>query len=101
MLLVLGLPFTFLEIAGVILWIVTGKWQLFALWAVLIVPVGFLLSRMYLRHVSFICPRCHKVMDPRLKVALFANHTPHTRKLTCTCCGHKGFCVETYRTEEK
>ena len=97
----LGLPFTFLEIAGVILWIVTGKWQLFALWAVLIVPVGFLLSRMYFRHVSYICPQCHKVFNPGLKEAFFADHTPHTRKLTCTCCGHKGFCVETYRTEEK
>ena len=101
MLLVLGLPFTFLEIAGVILWIVTGKWQLFALWAALIVPVGFLLSRMYFRHVSYICPQCHKVFNPGLKEAFFADHTPHTRKLTCTCCGHKGFCVETYRTEEK
>ena len=96
-----GLPITLLQIAGVILWIVTGKWQLFALWAALVIPAGILLSRMYFGSVAFICPACHETFRPALKEAFFANHTPYTRKLTCTCCGHKGFCVETCRTEEK
>ena len=30
-----------------------------------------------------------------------ANHTPATRKLTCTKCGHKGFCVEIWGGDEK
>ena len=96
LLLLAGLPFSLLQLAGIILWIVKGNWWLFALWAVLVIPAGILLSRMYFGSVSYICPSCHATFRPELKEAFFANHTPYTRKLTCTCCGHKGFCVETW-----
>ena len=36
-----------------------------------------------------------------LKEAFWANHTPTARKLTCTACGHKGFCVEAWGGEEE
>lgn len=36
-----------------------------------------------------------------VKEAIFARHTPTLRNLTCTCCGYKGLCVETYGEEEK
>lgn len=101
MLLLRGLPISLLQIAGVILWIATGNWQLFALWAVLVIPAGILLSRMYFTSVAFICPACHETFQPELREAFFANHTPYTRKLTCTCCGHKGFCVETWGGDHK
>ncbi len=100
MLLILGLPISFLQIAGVILWIATGQWWLIALWAALGVPMGILLSCMYFRGVAYICPQCHETFQPGLREAIFADHTLHTRKLTCTCCGHKGFCVETCKKEE-
>ena len=101
MLLVLGLPISLLQIAGIILWIVTGNWWLFAVWAALVVPAGILLSRMYFGSVAFICPACHETFRPELKEAFFANHTPYTRRLTCTCCGHRGFCVETWGGDNK
>lgn len=101
MLLALGLPISLLQIAGIILWIATGQWWLFALWAVLVIPAGILLSRMYFGNVAYICPDCHETFRPELKEAFFANHTPYTRKLTCTCCGHKGFCVETWGGDHK
>jgi len=41
------------------------------------------------------------VFKPALKEALWANHTPTTRKLTCTRCGHKGFCVEIWGGDGK
>ena len=46
--------------------------------------------------VKYICPECHEVFKPTLKEAFWANHTPTARKLTCTACGHKGFCVEVW-----
>ena len=96
MMLLAGLPASLLQIAGIILWIAAGRWWLFALWAVLAIPTGVVLSRMYFRNVAYICPGCHGVFRPRLKEAFFANHTLRTRKLTCTGCGHNGFCVETW-----
>ena len=56
---------------------------------------------LYFAKVSYLCPECHEVFRPSFKSAFFAAHTPTTRKLTCTCCGHTGFCVEVYREESK
>lgn len=100
MLLILGLPISFLQISGIILWVATGAWWLIALWAALGVPLGILLSCMYFRSVAYICPQCHETFQPNIREAIFANHTLFTRKLTCICCGHKGFCVETCKKEE-
>ena len=96
-----GIPMTLLQWGAVILWIGTGIWQLFLLYVLLIIPFGIWVSRYYFRRVSYICPQCHEVFRPGLKDAFWARHTPNTRKLTCTCCGHHGFCVEIYRSEER
>ena len=90
-----GLPMSLLEVTGIVLWIVTGIWWPFAVYLLLAVPFGIWVSRYYFRRVAYLCPQCHTVFRPALKEAFFARHTPSARKLTCTCCGHHGFCVET------
>ena len=95
-----GVPFGILQWTSVILWIVTGTWWLFALWALVFIPFAIWMSNFYLKRVAYICPECHEIFKPNIKEAFFANHTPTLRKLTCTCCGHKGFCIETYGKEE-
>ena len=97
--LVTGLPITVFQWTSIILWITKGLWWLFALWAVIAVPWGILISRYYFRNISYLCPQCHTVFRPTFKEAFFARHTPATRKLTCTSCGHHGFCVEMAREE--
>jgi DNA-directed RNA polymerase subunit RPC12/RpoP len=71
------------------------------LWAALAIPFAIIMSRYYYKHVAYICPECHRVFRPTFKEMFFAAHTPKTRKLTCTACGHKGFCVETWWEEAK
>ena len=90
-----GLPMSLLEVTGVVLWIVTGVWWPCAVYLLLSVPFGILISRYYFRRVAYLCPQCHTVFRPVLKEAFFARHTPSARKLTCGCCGYHGFCVET------
>ena len=90
-----GLPMSLLEVTGIVLWIVTGVWWPFAVYLLLAVPFGVLISRYYFRRVAYLCPQCHEVFRPALKEAFFARHTPSARRLTCTCCGYHGFCVET------
>ena len=68
----------------------------FVIWVLVAVPWGILISRYYFGHVKYICPECHEIFKPTLKEAFWANHTPTARKLTCTACGHKGFCVEVW-----
>ena len=99
-LLYMALPVTMLELAGIIVWIVTGNWHLFVLYVVVAVIWAVPFSRYYFNHVSYICPQCHTVFRPSFKEAVFANHTLTARKLTCPECGHHGFCVETAVTEE-
>ena len=96
-LLIWGVPLNLLQAAGILLWILKGNWVLFAVWLAVVVPAGILLTRYYFRNVAYICPECHSVFVPSLRDAFFARHTPSTRKLTCTSCGHHGFCVETFR----
>lgn len=90
-----GIPMSLLEVTGIVLWIVTGVWWPFAVYLLLAMPFGILISRYYFRRVAYLCPQCHTVFHPVLKEAFFARHTPSARKLTCTCCGYHGFCVET------
>ena len=94
-LLLTGIPMSLLEVTGIVLWIAMGIWWPCVLYLLLSVPYGIWGSRYYFRRVAYICPQCHAVFRPRFKEAFFARHTPSARKLTCTCCGYHGFCVET------
>lgn len=85
-----------LETGMLFLWIFQGIWWPFAAGIPFLFGFAVWFSMYYLRQIAYICPQCHCVFKPTFKEAFWANHTPNTRKLTCTCCGHKGFCVETY-----
>ena len=100
-LLLSGLPFSVLQITSIILWIATGIWWPFAVYVAVIIPYAIWVSNYYFRRVAYVCPECHEIFVPKVWQAFWANHTPTTRKLTCTKCGYKGFCVETYKQEEK
>jgi DNA-binding transcriptional MerR regulator len=101
LLLVTGLPLSILQWVGIIVWIATGNWWLMPVWIVLSVLYGIWMGHFYFNRVEYICPQCHEVFRPKLREAFWANHTPTLRKLNCTCCGYYGFCVETYRKEDK
>lgn len=94
--LAVGIPINIIEVVSIVLWIVKGIWWPFVLWLVLDIILGVWVSRYYYRRVAYICPQCHTVFKPVFKEMFWARHTPNTRKLTCTDCGHHGFCVETY-----
>lgn len=96
-----GIPVSLFEAGAIVFWIITGIWWPFVIYLLAGVLYGVLISRYYFRSVSYICPQCHQVFKPAFKEALWARHTPNTRKLTCTHCGHHGFCVETYGPEKK
>lgn len=99
-LLVAGIPIGIVQWTSIILWIVTGIWWPFALFVLIVIPCVYWLSSYYFKRVAYICPQCHEIFKPGVKEAFFAKHTPTLRKLTCTCCGHRGFCVETYGKDE-
>ena len=96
-----GIPVTALQWFAIILWITKGVWWPFIVWVLVAAVWGTLVSRYYFRHVKYICPECHEVFRPTMKEAFWANHTPTARKLTCTACGHRGFCVEIWGGDEK
>ena len=100
-LLISGIPIGILQWGSIIYGIATGIWWPVVVYLIAVVPYGFWISSYYFKRVAYICPECHTVFEPKLKEAFWANHTPTLRKLTCTCCGHKGFCIETYKKEEK
>ncbi len=96
-----GIPVSALQWFSIIFWILKGIWWPFVLWLLVAIPWGILIIRYYFGHVKYICPECHEAFKPTLKEAFWAKHTPKARNLTCTACGHRGFCVEIWRGDEK
>lgn len=80
--------------------IITGNWWMFGIALLLLIILGACLMKYYYQNVAYICPECHEVFRPKQKEVFLASHTPTTRKLICTCCNHKGFCVEIYHPME-
>ena len=95
--LAVGLSLEVMEVVTITLGIVKGVWLPFGIGALISVIASVGLVWYNYRSIAYICPECHVVFRPTVKEVLFANHTAKTRKLTCTSCGHKGFCVETYQ----
>ena len=89
-----GVLMDLLQIAGLILWIVKGIWQPFVVCFAVTVVIGILLTRYYYRNTEYLCTACGTRFRPKVKEFLFSKHTPKTRKLTCSHCGTKDFCVE-------
>lgn len=96
-----ALPMGIMQWTCIIFWIVKGVWWPFVLCLLIAVVWGSIMIIHYFRNVQYICPECHQTFRPSVKELILARHTPTTRKLTCTKCGHKGFCVEIWGGEEK
>lgn len=101
MMLLTGIPLELAEWGAIALWVMKGDWLPFAVVMLLIVAYCVWVPRYYFKRVAYICPQCHEIFKPSLKEAFFARHTPTLRRVTCSCCGYKGFCVETYGKETK
>lgn len=93
-LLTVGIIMDIIEVATVALWIAQGIWWPFVLGMCIVIPMGIMVSLYYMKRTAYICPKCHKVFQTSKREVFFAAHTPRTRKLRCTCCGYKGYCVE-------
>ena len=95
-----GIPVTALQWTSIILWITNGLWWLFAIWALIAIPWGIVISVHYFRHTAYVCPQCHEIFQPSFKQSFWAYHTPKMRRLTCPKCGRRGLCVEVYYEKE-
>ena len=92
----IGIVMDVIEIAAAVYWWQTGIWWPFALGMGIVVILGVWITLLYFRNIAYICPQCHEVFKPAFKNIFCVHHTPRTRKLICTKCGYKGYCVEVY-----
>lgn len=93
--LVHGIICDVIEIGTIVWWVVRGDWVPFAIGMCFVVLLVVLSVRLYYRDTAYVCPHCHAVFKPGMGEFFWSRHTPKTRKLTCTTCGHKDWCVET------
>ena len=85
-----------IEYGTLILAIFTGIWWAFAAGMAIVAVFSVYLSSYYFKNTAYICPECNKVFKPKFKEMFWASHTYKTRKLTCSECGKKSFCLETH-----
>ena len=97
----IGIPLEIIETATFVYALMTGIWWPYLLGLGLVIAGSIWLVAYYYKNVDYICPKCHTVFHPGFREMFWARHTPNTRRLTCTGCGHKGFCVEVYRNQEE
>ena len=88
-----------IETGSLLYWIFTGNWIPYVACLPLVFALAVGISWLYFKKLSYLCPECHEVFRPTFMSAFFAAHTATTRKLTCTCCGRTGYCIEVYREE--
>ncbi len=93
--LTIGIIMDIMQMIALFYWIFKGIWLPFVILMPIVMLMGWLMVRFYYKHTAYICPECGTTFKPAKKEFFFAKHTPKTRKLTCTNCGHNGFCVET------
>ena len=91
-----GVVMDAIQIGTIALWIVRGIWLPFAIGMPFVILFGVLLTRMYYKNTVYICAECNATFRPTLRKFIFSAHTPKTRKLSCTKCGHTGYCVESF-----
>lgn len=101
LMLAVGIIMDILIVGGILLWVLSGIWLAFAIGFPIAIALGVWVSVYYCNHSAYICPECHTVFKPRFGQMFFARHTLSTRRLTCTSCGYRGFCIETYAESEK
>lgn len=99
-LIAVGIAMDIIQIATAVLWWKTGIWWPFALGMAVVIALGLWVTRFYFGRVSYICPNCHGVFQPKFRYAFTLYHTPKTRRLPCPHCGRKGYCVEVARQPE-
>ncbi len=92
--LAVGLVMDAIQIGTVVLWIVRGIWQPFAVGMLFVILLGLWMTGMYYRNTTYICAECNAKFKPALGKFVFSGHTPKARKLKCAKCGHAGYCVE-------
>lgn len=94
MMLTIGILIDIVELGVIAWWITTGDWRPFAVAMPLLMVVTIQLVRSYRKRTAYVCPHCREVFVPEGKEWFFANHTPTSRKVTCTACGANDWCAE-------
>ncbi len=83
-----------LEVTAIVIWAVSGLWWVFAVTIPIVIVLTILLINIYYKNARYICPECQSKFKPKFSEFLFANHTLKMRKLTCTKCRQKNWCIE-------
>ena len=90
-----GIPMDIVELVTLCIGIFKGIWWPFIIGIAVALIGAAVIIRMYYREINYICPECNTVFKPGFREFFFAGHTAKTRKLTCTACHRKTWCIET------
>ena len=94
---IIEIPLLTAEIVTIVIGILRFIWiPFFAVLAVNFICSLFMVNYWY-KQIEYICPECHTRFQPEKMEAVFGNHTPKMRKLTCPNCKRKIWSLEVYR----
>ena len=97
--LIVGIPVEITGIVTFVIGILQGIWIPFFVTTAVYTICAVFLANYWYKRIEYICPECHTRFQPRKMEAVFGNHTPKMRKLTCPSCRRKIWSLEVYRKE--
>ena len=77
------------------MWIARGSWIPFAIYTPIHLLLCMLLVRFLHKNTKYVCPACNRVFRPPFN-KFWRTSGNKTRHLTCTECGHAGYCIEVH-----
>ena len=90
-----------IQYTGLVASIVTKEKEPFLSVTPVTIVYALVLTYYYKNNVSYLCPNCQNVFNPKTLDFIKAQHTPKTRKLTCPDCHETHFCIEVPKNEEQ
>ena len=91
----IGVPFQLMFNGSIVLWIMKGLWIPFVVITPIYALVCVLIVKALHQKTRYICPECNATFHPLLRNTMRTSGWK-VRWLTCTECGHEGYCVEVY-----
>jgi len=80
---------------AIALWRINGMWIPLAIVFPISLVLGVLIAKHFYKDTAFICAKCNAIFKPPFKKVMLTSGTIKARWLTCTKCGHAGYCAET------
>ena len=88
-----------IQVPTILMWVLKGKYVPYIIGLPIRLLAAVIIIAYYYIRTAYICPACNTKFKSKILEFTFARHTLKTRRLKCTNCGTKDYCLEVFSGE--